>query len=106
MQSMKELQEKIIQFRDKRNWWQFHTPRNLAESISIEAAELLELYQWGRTPGHEDLRDEIADIGIYLLTLCNEVGIDLKIAIEIKLEKNGMKYPVDEFYGSNEKSET
>ena len=98
---MDELQKKIIEFRDKRNWQQHHNARTIAASISIEAAELLEIFQWVRDENldekvkedREHIEEEIADIFIYLLTLCHDLGIDYKKAIEDKIVKNGVKYP-------------
>jgi NTP pyrophosphatase (non-canonical NTP hydrolase) len=88
-----------------RDWRQFHTPRNLATSISIEAAELLELFQWQigdneLDPSIADMAsEEIADIFIYLLLISNELGIDLIEAAKLKIEKNRKKYPVDKVKG-------
>jgi NTP pyrophosphatase (non-canonical NTP hydrolase) len=104
---MRETIDKIRKFRDERDWMQFHDPKNLAASIAIEAAELLEIFQW--THGEESLRvaqqkkdrvsDEIADVGIYLIELCDILGIDLASAIDAKLEKNAKKYPVEKSKG-------
>ena len=99
---MQETIAKIRQFRDERDWLQFHDPKSLAASISIEAAELLELFQW-LTPDEsrryalehrERVSEEIADVAIYLIELADVAGIDLASAIEAKLEKNAVKYPV------------
>jgi NTP pyrophosphatase (non-canonical NTP hydrolase) len=100
-----ELLEEILCFCDVRDWRQFHTPRNLATSISIEAAELLELFQWQigdneLDPSIADMAsEEIADIFIYLLLISNELGIDLIEAAKLKIEKNRKKYPVDKVKG-------
>jgi len=100
---MQETIAKIRQFRDERDWLQFHDPKSLAASISIEAAELLELFQW-LTPDEsrryalehrERVSEEIADVAIYLIELADVAGIDLASAIEAKLEKNAAKYPVE-----------
>jgi NTP pyrophosphatase (non-canonical NTP hydrolase) len=94
---MQETIAKVLKFRDERDWKQFHDPKSLASSICIEAAELLELFQW-LTPeqAHREAMDkrervseEIADVA----------GIDLAQAIEAKLEKNAKKYPVDKSRG-------
>jgi len=91
---MEGLTRELIAFRDARNWAHYHTPENLAKSISIEAAELLEVYQWGDGyKARKEATDEIADIAIYLLTLCHELNIDLEQAIIQKVEKNEGKYP-------------
>jgi NTP pyrophosphatase (non-canonical NTP hydrolase) len=108
---MQETIARIRQFRDDRDWKQFHDPKNLAVSISIEAAELLELFQW--KTGEEATRfaaehkervsEEIADVAIYLVELADITGIDLAKAIEAKLEKNARKYPVDKARGVSTK---
>jgi dCTP diphosphatase len=98
---MEETIAKIRQFRDERDWLKFHDPKSLAASVSIEAAELLELFQW-LTPEEsrryalehrERVSEEIADVAIYLIELADVAGIDLARAIEAKLEKNALKYP-------------
>ena len=104
---MEDTIAKIRKFRDERDWLQFHDPKNLAASISIEAAELLELFQWRH--GEEALRharenkervsEEIADVAIYLIELADVVGIDLLKAIDDKLAKNAVKYPVEKSRG-------
>jgi NTP pyrophosphatase (non-canonical NTP hydrolase) len=98
---------KIRKFRDDRDWKQFHDPKNLAVSISIEAAELLELFQWMSgaeatryaAENRERVSEEIADVAIYLIELADITGIDLAQAIEAKLEKNARKYPIDKSRG-------
>lgn len=103
--------EKIRRFRDEREWGQFHNPKDLAIAISLEAGELLEHFLWkngdeigGRVASHRDeIRDEIADIGIYLVELADILGIDLLEAMERKMEKNGEKYPVERVKGSSKK---
>lgn len=103
----KDLQELIIkleQFREERNWKQFHTPENLSKSIVLEATELLENYQWGND--HADInnvKEEVADIFGYLLLLCNDLSIDLLEETNKKIEQNKKKYPVDKSFGSSKK---
>lgn len=104
----KELLEKIIKFRDDRNWSQFHNSKDLAISISLEAAELLELFQWSNSDetvdnNYQELKDELADILIYCTLMADKLDIDLDKAIEEKLEKNKKKYPVEKSYNSKEK---
>jgi NTP pyrophosphatase (non-canonical NTP hydrolase) len=98
---MEETIAKIRRFRDERDWRQFHDPKSLAASVAIEAAELLELFQW-LTPGEahrqaaenrERVAEEIADVAIYLIELADVAGIDFVRALEAKLEKNALKYP-------------
>jgi len=103
-----KLLEKIIKFRDDRNWSQFHNPKDLAISISLEAAELLELFQWNNSKetienNYQDLQDELADILIYCILMADKLDIDLDEAIEKKIEKNEKKYPVEKSYNSKEK---
>lgn len=91
------------QFVTERNWQQFHTPENLAKSISIESAELLELFQWSDTSDIEEVKDELADVLTYCILLADKYDLDIeKIVIE-KLEKTKAKYPVDKSYGRSEK---
>ncbi|MFC1678689.1 nucleotide pyrophosphohydrolase [Elusimicrobiota bacterium] len=104
---MDTLIKEIRKFRDDRDWMQFHDPKNMAISISIEAAELLEHFQWKDSEtvkkhvasNKDDIADEIADIGIYLLELADNLGIDFKKAALNKLAKNAAKYPVDKAKG-------
>ena len=99
---MREILEKIRTFRDERDWMKFHDPKNLAVSISIEAAELLEHFQWKDEKAVEqhvrdnrdEIADEIADVAVYLAELADNLGIDIIQAMETKLEKNAKKYPV------------
>ena len=104
----KNLYDKIIKFRDERNWSQFHNPKDLAISISLEASELLELFQWKKSEetienNHNELKDELADILIYSVLMADKTNIDLEEAIEQKLKKNKEKYPVEKAYNSKEK---
>jgi len=101
---MKEIIEALMKFRDDRNWKQFHTPENLAKSISIEANELLENYQWGSTNADiENVKEEIADIFGYILLFCEELNIDLLKVTKDKIELNGKKYPVKKAFGTSKK---
>ncbi len=93
---MKELIEEIIRFRDERNWRQYHTPANLAKSISIEAAELLENFQWDDNYDHENMCDELADIMIYSIMAADAIGVDIETIIRNKIKKNAIKYPAGE----------
>jgi len=92
---MKNIVEQIIEFRNNRGWEEHDKPENLAKSIIIEAAELLENYQWG--PDHADLenvKEEIADVIIYSIAMAYDLGFDIEKIIEEKLEKNAVKYPI------------
>ncbi len=104
---MDELFVILREFRDSRGWRKYHTPKNLAGSIAIEAAELLELFQWTRSSEEEfrvlekrkrDVEEEIADILIYTLFLCDIAGIDPIEAVKRKMEKNEQKYPKDRVF--------
>lgn len=91
---MKEIVKAIIDFRNERGWENHDNPENLAKSIIIEAAELLENYQWG--PDHADLinvKEEIADVIIYSIAMAHDLGFDIEEMILEKLEKNSIKYP-------------
>lgn len=111
--NLQQLTDALRQFRDARDWAQFHTLRNLIVSLNLEAAELLELTQWKSdqemaaltaTPqAHEALRDECADILLYLLLIADKAGIDLIDAARRKIEKNAEKYPIEKSYGSSKK---
>ncbi|SDK99947.1 nucleotide pyrophosphohydrolase [Halanaerobium congolense] len=103
-----KILSEIIKFRDDRNWSQFHNPKDLAISISIESSELLELFQWNSSKetvenNLQDLKDELADIMIYCTLMADNLDIDLEEAVEHKLEKNKEKYPIEKAYNSKEK---
>ncbi len=101
---MEKLMDEIIKFRDDRNWKQFHSAENLAKSISIEAAELLENYQWGNSNVDlENVKDEIADILIYSLLFIEKYGFNFKEIILEKIEKNNKNYPISKSYGKSDK---
>lgn len=106
---MDELMQRIIQFRDDRDWKQFHDPKDLALSITLESSELLELFQWKNSQQaieqhYSDMQDEIADILIYTLTLAHDLQIDVKEAILQKIDKNAKKYPISSSKGSSQKA--
>ena len=91
---MKTLLSKIIAFRDERGWKEHDTPESLAKSIIIEAAELLENYQWPDTlPNPENVKEELADVLMYTLAMCADLGLDPQTIIEEKIRKNQIKYP-------------
>lgn len=100
---MKELIDKVIKFRDERNWQQFHTPENLSKSIVLEAAELLENFQWNNDYKLENVKEELADIFIYSILLADQLKVDLVDIAHEKLEKNKEKYPIEKSYGSSKK---
>ena len=98
-----ELSAALRQFVNDRNWHQFHTPENLAKSISIEAAELLELFQWSEPSDMSEVQDELADVITYCLLLADKYDLDFEKVVLEKLEKTKAKYPVDKSFGSSEK---
>lgn len=95
MADLNELKKLVVEFRDERSWKKYHNPKDLAISVSIEAAELLELFQWDNKYDKEGLEDEMADVLIYLLSLSDVTHIDLYEAVIKKIEKNSIKYPVE-----------
>nr|WP_320166810.1 nucleotide pyrophosphohydrolase [uncultured Methylophaga sp.] len=107
-----ELFKQLIEFRRERDWEQFHNPKDIAISLSIEASELLEWFQWKSaeevqqrlaSDKREDLEDEIADVAVYLAYLCHDLDIDLNQVIKCKMQKNAAKYPRDKVKGRNDK---
>jgi dCTP diphosphatase len=104
-----ELKQLVRDFVDRRDWRQFHAPKNLAMSLCIEAAELMEHFQWisaeeSRSVAADPVRlaavgDELADVLCYALAMSNELGLDLSAAIRAKMVKNERKYPVEEYRG-------
>jgi Predicted pyrophosphatase len=105
---MKELIKQVVEFRDSRNWKQFHNPKDLAISLTLEAGELLENFQWKTseesvTVNYQRIQEELADVLIYALLLSNELNINPEQAVIDKIKKNGEKYPVEKAYGINKK---
>lgn len=108
-ETVESMLPRLLEFRRQREWDQFHLPKELATALSIEAGELLELFLWRKHESHEDvkadheqmerIREEVADVLIYLMFLSNDLGIDLSAAIASKLAKNEKKYPSSEYRG-------
>ncbi len=104
-----ELRAIVREFVDARQWQQFHAPKNLSMALAIEAAELMEHFQWitaeaSRKMGDDPARlaavaEELADVTCYALALANELGIDLADALRGKMKKNELKYPADQYQG-------
>jgi NTP pyrophosphatase (non-canonical NTP hydrolase) len=97
---MKEIIQKITQFRDERGWKEYHNPKDLAISISLEANELLENFQWrssekATTESMQNIKEEMADVLIYLLQLADKLDVDLEDEVHKKMDKNAIKYPVN-----------
>jgi len=109
--TLSALKDKVRKFRDERDWLKFHNPKDLSMALSIESAELQELFLWKDKAGIDMFRkdqeklakvgDEVADIGIYLLSLTDVMKIDLSEAILQKLKTNERRYLVEKFKGSN-----
>lgn len=100
---MEEIINILRKFNEDRDWEQFHTPENLAKSISIESGELLECFQWNNSYDKQALADEIADVMCYCIMLADKIDIDLKAAIINKINKNALKYPVEKSRGNSAK---
>ncbi len=100
---MNHVKEKIILFNEARDWDQFHSPENLAKSISIESGELLECFQWNSKYDLDEVSDELADILNYCILLSAKLGLDIEEIILRKLNKNELKYPVEKAKGVSTK---
>ncbi len=108
---LEHLRKLVAAFRDERDWKKFHNPKDLAISIIIESAELLEHFQWKNVEeienlvrlNKEEIAEEMADIAIYLLSLADILDLDLSKAIVDKMEKNSLKYPVEKTKGVTKK---
>ena len=99
-----ETVDRIIKFTTDRNWDQFHSPANLAKSISIEANELLECFQWNDDDYKlDDVKEELADVIVYCIDMLDKLGLDADEIINAKMAKNEAKYPVERAYGSSRK---
>lgn len=100
MNEIESLIKKVDDFRDERNWRQYHNAKDLAISLSIEASELLEAFQWKTSEeaweeNKENIKEEIADVLIYALTLCSELNLNIEDIILEKINKNNIKYKID-----------
>lgn len=100
---MDELIKRIVKFRDDRDWEQFHSPENLAKSIVIEAAELLENFQWDGEYDEENVKEELADVMNYCLLLADRLDIDIIENMHRKIDQNEKKYPVSKAKGTSKK---
>ncbi|WP_435029488.1 nucleotide pyrophosphohydrolase [Levyella massiliensis] len=99
-----ETIDRIRKFTDDRDWDQFHTPANLAKSISIEANELLECFQWSDTEYDlEHVKEELADVIVYSQNMLDKLGLDVDVIVMSKMAKNEAKYPVEKSKGSSAK---
>jgi len=100
---MKKLTDKIIKFNEDRDWDQFHSPENLAKSISIESGELLECFQWNNNFDKEEVTEELADILNYCLLLANKLNVDPEKIVLDKMKKTAKKYPIEKAKGKSTK---
>ena len=101
---MKETMERIKKFRDDRDWQQFHTPSNLANAISIESGELLEEFLWDNDNFNlQNVKEELADVMIYCIHMANALDVNIEDIINMKMDKNEMKYPVEKAKGKSTK---
>ena len=105
MSEMKEITNAILDFRDERDWEQFHNAKDLAIALSIESNELLEAFLWKppQEAKKEKIEEELADVFMFAFLLAHEQGIDIKDIVLKKLEKNREKYPVSKSKGSAKK---
>ncbi len=103
MTDLKELKNIIDDFAKERDWEKYHTPSNLAKSISIEASELLECFQWSEEGNIEDIKEELADVMNYCIRLASVLDLDIKQIILDKIEKNALKYPSEKCFGKSDK---
>lgn len=102
--ALSELRDALRRFADERDWNQFHTPKNLAAALAVEAAELLEHYQWTETAADPaKVREELADVLLYLIRLADRLDVDLAVAARDKIALNARKYPVEKARGSARK---
>jgi dCTP diphosphatase len=111
MGDIEELQKKVVVFRDARDWKQFHNPKDMAISLVLEAGELLEHFQWKNaeemkrhvTKNKDEVNDELADVLYWVLLIAHDLGVDLPLALNKKMKKNAIKYPVKKAKGNHKK---
>ena len=105
---LQETINQVLKFRDDRNWKQFHNPKDLALSISLEAAELLEVFQWSGSDTvceskKDKIREELADVLCYCILMADRCGLDMDEIVQEKMKRNGEKYPVEKANDSAKK---
>ena len=108
MAEMRDVKAAVLKFRDDRNWSQFHNPKDLAISISLEASELLELFQWSgedcvRKEKRPEQIDELADVVIYCMILADTLNVNIEDAVIAKIRRNEEKYPTEKAFGTSKK---
>ena len=105
------IKQQIRSFARERDWDQFHSPKNLAMALNVEAGELMEHFQWLTEEGSQapeeavlaEIADEIADVQVYLIRLADKLNIDIPKAVDIKMQKNADKYPAEQVRGKSQK---
>lgn len=111
MSDLKRLQDRVLKFRDERDWKQFHNPKDLAISLISEATELLDEFKW-KSPAEidaylktnkENVADEVMDVLYHVLLIANDLDIDIQSEFERKMRKNEAKYPIEKSAGKNKK---
>lgn len=103
MDRIDKLYNEILRFREERDWKMFHTPENLVKSISIEAGELLEHFQWGDQVDYNELKDELADVLIYSFLLADAIDVNIDEIILSKLKRNRDRFPISAVKGNSGK---
>jgi len=105
MNSWKDLQNTLLEFRNARDWQQFHNPKDLALALSIEASELNEVFLWKKSEEAdvEKIKDELADVFAYAILLAEKYDLDINEIVKAKVKKNGEKYPVNKSKGTSKK---
>ena len=111
MDPLKRLTKKVVAFRNKRNWKQFHNPKDLSLSLVLEATEVMEHFQWKNTQEVEDhikknkteISEELADVMYWVLLMSHDLKIDIEKAVDRKLDINDKKYPVEKAKGRHDK---
>ena len=111
MTDLEELQRKVIEYRDERSWKQFHNPKDVSISLALEAAELMEHFQW-KSPtemkehlkkNHDKVSDELMDVLYWVLLMANDLNVDIKKSFERKMNENIKKYPISKAKNSHKK---
>jgi len=111
MDKLEQIKASLQKFADDRDWDQFHSPKNLSMALSVEASELVECFQWLTEAQSQNLspeqlsavKDEMADVQIYLLRLATKLNVNMVEAVNQKIKKNALKYPIDKVKGSAKK---
>jgi NTP pyrophosphatase (non-canonical NTP hydrolase) len=105
MSEIQEIMDKLIQFRNERDWEQFHNPKDLALAINVEAGELLELFLWkdAKDANKEKIKEELADVFAFAFLLADKYGFDVNEIVLEKIQKNSVRYPVEKSKGTAKK---